>query len=579
MFQEVPTFNGNPLSYETFNENILDRSLGTTEYALNGHLHEIQIFITNGSQIYSIAPTAIVELSIEETIANWITQGTLTLYNANEIIEQDNYIFRNDGEDLLRVRIIPRDLSIAGLPSGNINTNRQLWEINDLFSIYKIEDVTPQTGGNTDSKKYKKFKKLYFWDLRYQIMLTKNVEYSTALSPNSPISKLTPTDGTDIATILTDENRSIQTGIAIDEIIKASLDNNSILAKTGLDVNPDKYWDIGGRTIFYTSGASDNCFEDLEYLKSRHISSTTLESGMPDYCLLNTERSTDGLSFFTLTPFSKIFSRAGVDQPGEDQIEHFYLHADAKEETQGGIPMYRAPRNPNLNSTRDITLRDYSFITSYELTDISPIVNAGDFISYSVHSFDFARRQYNIEFKNHNFVTAQNLFQNRYIDKLYTNNKSGGNNFLLNIQNNSKLNNLSIMPVFNNEGDSTKPEIRAISGLYKLLHTGLFQNTCINFTVPGLTLRQSGKFIGIDRPEGSLDNTFDNKLCGQWYVINVIHTITNGAYYNNITAIKIHRHKSTTLAQRTTERKVDRLVGPQRSIQDFLFSGSSFLSR
>ena len=190
MFQEVPTFNGNPLSYETFNENILDRALGTTEYSLNGQLHEIQIFITNGSQIYSVAPTAIVELSIEETIANWITQGTLTLYNANEILEQDSYIFRNDGEDLLRVRIIPRDLSIAGLPSGNINTNRQLWEINNLFSIYKIEDVTPQTGGNTDSKKYKKFKKLYFWDLRYQIMLTKNVEYSTALSRNSPISKL-----------------------------------------------------------------------------------------------------------------------------------------------------------------------------------------------------------------------------------------------------------------------------------------------------------------------------------------------------------------------------------------------------
>lgn len=569
----------NPLSYDTFNEKILDRGISTSQYALNGHLHEIQIFIFNGEQMYSVAPTAIVELNIEDTTANWITQGTLTIYNSNELMEYlRKYNFRNDGEDLLRVRIIPRDLNVRGLPSLNINTNRQLWEINELFSIYNIEDVTPQTQSNSDAKKYKKFKKFYFWDLRYQIMLTKNIEYSTALSPIAPINSTATTNDSDIATIATDENRSIPTGLAINEIIKVSLNNNPILAKTGLDVDASKYWDEGGRTLFYTSGASDNCFEDLEYIKSRHISSIFLESGVPDFCLFNTQRSNDGLSFFTLTPFSKIFNRAGSDQPGEDQIEHFYLHADAKEESQQGITSYRAPKSSNANSTRDITLRDFSFITSYELTDIIPTVNAADFVSYGIYSFDFAKRQYNVEFAKHNFVQAQKLFQEKYISQLYKNGKSGNDNFLLNVQNNAKINNYSVMPVFNNEGDSTKPEIRAISGLYRLLYTGLFQNTCINFTVPGLTLRQAGKFIGIDRPAGSLDNSLDDKLCGQWFVINVVHTIVNGAYYNNITAIKIHRHKPTTLAQRTTERVSNRFA-PQTSLQNLLFSGSSFLNR
>lgn len=556
----------NPLSYETFNTKLLDRSIGTTEYALNGHMYEIQIFLTNGEKIYGIAPTAIVALSIEDTIANWVTQGTLTIYNPNELIEQNNYNFRNDGEDLLRIRILPRDLNIKGLPALNINANRQLWEINQLFSIYNIEDIPMETQSNSDAKIYKKLKKLYFWDLRYQIMQTKNIEYSTALSPIA-------TSGQSISTTFSDEERSIPTGIAINEIIKTSLDNNPILSKTGLDTNePEKYWDIGGRTIFYTSGAADNCFEDLEILKNRHISSTFLESGVPDFSLLSTERSSDGLSFFTLTPFSKIFSRAvaGTDEPGEDQIEHFYLHADAREESQQGITMYRAPKNSNLNSTRDITLRDFSFITSYELSDISPAVNAGNFISYRVHSFDFKNRQFNIESSNHSYTLAQKLFQEKYISQLYKNGKSSGNNFLLDVQTNSKIKNYSVMPTFNNEGDSTRPEIRAISGMYRLLHTGLFQNTCINFTVPGLTLRQSGKFIGIDRPAGSLDNSFDDKLCGQWFVINVLHTITNGAYYNNITAIKIHRHKPTTLSERTTERFVDRFGGPSISLQDLL---------
>jgi hypothetical protein len=568
----------NSLSYETFNTKLLDRSIGTTEYALNGHMYEIQIFITNGEKIYGIAPTAIVALSIEDTIANWVSQGTLTIYNFNEIIEQNNYSFRNDGEDLLRIRILPRDLNIKGLPALNINSNRQLWEINQLFSIYNIEDIPMETQGGSDSKTYKKLKKLYFWDLRYQIMQTKNIEYSTALSPDAPIN--TATYRQDTTSLPPDEDRSIPTGIAIKEIIKTSLDNNPILSKTGLDTNePEKYWDIGGRTIFYTSGAAENCFGDLEALKGYHISSTFLEPGVPDFSLLSTQRSSDGLSFFTLTPFSKIFSRAGAgtDQPGEDQIEHFYLHADAREESQQGITMYRAPKNSNFNSTRDITLRDFSFITSYELSDISPAVNASNFISYSVHSFDFKNKQFNIESGNHSYTLAQKLFQEKYISQLYKNGKSSGNNFLLDIQNNSKIKNYSVMPVFNKEGDPTKPEVRATSGMYRLLHTGLFQNTCINFTVPGLTLRQSGKFIGIDRPEGSLDNSFDDKLCGQWFVINVLHTITNGAYYNNITAIKIHRHKPTTLSERTREKFVNRFGGPDASLQDLLFSESNQL--
>ena len=56
-------------------------------------------------------------------------------------------------------------------------------------------------------------------------------------------------------------------------------------------------------------------------------------------------------------------------------------------------------------------------------------------------------------------------------------------------------------------------------------------------------MREPGTFIAIDRPEGSKDNTIDDKLCGQWFVINVMHTITNGAYYNNITAVKINRYQ------------------------------------
>ncbi len=527
----------NKLLTTSFNEKILDRGLGTVEYALNNQLHEIQIFITNGDQIYPIAPTAIVELSIEESLSTWATQGTLTIYNANNLSEQDNFIFRNDGEDLLRIRILPRDLNINGLPSLNIEQNKKLWEINHIFSIYNIEDVTPQTSGGSQAKAYKQFKKFYFWDIRFQILLSKNIEYSTAFSPEAIISK-TPNAP------LTEKNRSIRTGLAVHELIKESLENDSILSKTGFEVDKKKYWDNGSDNIFFTSGADSNCLEDLQYLKSKHTSSILFDENLPDMCNFEIIRD-DGIGFFALRPFSKIFSNAGKtsNSPGIDQIEHFYLHADAQEQPQG-VTDYKAPISPNFNSTRDITLRDVSFITSYEMVDISPAVNAGDFISYSVNSFDFKERQFNIEFANHSVETAQKIFEEKYISQLYKNKSTRNGNFLLNSTSNSKQTNYNVRPVFNDNGDIDQATRRATTGIYKLLYTGIFQNTCINFTVPGMTLRQKGKFIAIDRPSGSDDiNSFDNKLCGQWYVINVIHTISNGAYYNNITAVKIHRYK------------------------------------
>jgi hypothetical protein len=521
---------------------LLDRGLGTVEYALNNQLHEIQIFITSGDQIYPVAPTAIVELTIEETQSTWVKQGTLTIFNANDLFDSDGFVFRNDGEDLLRIRIVPRDLPLNGLLSLNIEENRDIWEINHLFSIYNVEDVTPQTSGGSIAKSNKKFKKFYFWDIRYQIMSTKNIEYSTALSLKAPVSRgLRRGLSSEIS--LTDENRSIPTGIAIHEVIKQSLNNDPILSQTGLEINETKFWDIGSNNIFYTSGAAETSYEDLEYLKKNHTSSVIFDSQVPDMSNFEIVRNKGGIGFFALRPFSRIFSNAGNNNPGEDQLEHFFLHSDVQEQKQG-ITTYRSPGRPeNFSGSRDITLRDHSFITSYEFVDIAPIVNSNDFISYCVNSFDFTRRQFNVEFKNNNYQAAQKIFKDKYISQLFKNRLNGDDNFLLNAPNFSKQTNQTIMPVYNLYGDSENSISRSPSGIFKLIYTGIFQNTCINFTVPGLTLRQSGKFIAIDRPEGSNDTTLDNKLCGQWYVINVIHTISNGAYYNNITAVKIHKYK------------------------------------
>jgi hypothetical protein len=507
--------------------------VATTEYPLNNQLYEIEIYITNGSTVYTIAPTTIVSLSIEESLSTWVAQGSMVVNYSNELAEfLDGFQFRNDGEDLLRIRLIPRDLNILGLPSLKIN--KKLWELNYVFAIYNVDDVTPQTGGNSPAQVLKKYKKFYFWDVRYQVMSTRNIEYSTAYSNR------------------TDLNREVNTGNAIYEIIKTGLNNDSILSKTGLDVNASEEWDNGDENtrIFYTSPASTNCYEDLTYVYSRHVSSTKfgLLDSSNDYCLLTIEKD-DGLGYFALKPVSRYFENAGVDTPGKYQIEHFFLHADAKQTNSVG--MYRSPINLNSNNnTRDLSFRDYSSITKYEFVDVAPAINASEFVTTPVYSFDFKNRRFNVEFQQNSVEAAEKTFSENYINNLYQHKGSGSSNFLMRNTNSSKLAKYNVRPVFSlygNSDDTSKTALRLPDGLHRLLYTGLFQNTCINFTVPGITLREPGRFIAIDRPEGSEDKSFDDKLCGQWFVINVTHTISNGAYYNNITAVKVHRFKPASI--------------------------------
>jgi hypothetical protein len=82
-----------------------------------------------------------------------------------------------------------------------------------------------------------------------------------------------------------------------------------------------------------------------------------------------------------------------------------------------------------------------------------------------------------------------------------------------------------------------------------ILKTGFFLNQCLNFTVPGSTVRRANVFIGLDRKTGSVDADFDEKLLGQWYVLKVTHNFTQAGYTNNITAVKPHADKDIRIKE------------------------------
>jgi len=519
---------------------------------------EYEIYFDNseGVNTFKINSSAIVNLNIEDTLADWVIRGTLTIFYNFESIENkpnnpgelgdsgNNFIFKNDGSDTIYIRLFPRLDKLE-----NLEVDRKHWELVFKCTIYDVEDIAAPPGAQNATSTVTKCKKFYFWDRLYQRMISNKMEYSTGLSNHPDI----------------DSNRAIPTGAAMKEILEQSLIQNENLFfdlpySTSLIGGTDDIWDNGESKIFYTAPTNTTAYESLMYIYSWHVSSNKkrlvaptsgprggkfLKNGLNDFCILQKERGPKegDEGYFTLRPVSEYFKKAGTTTPGEFQIEHFYIQGYTPEVPNVNPEI--APINKDQNLQVDTKLGSYSLITQYTFVDISPFTNTTDFCSYVVNSFDFNKRTFNIEFEQNSVEAVQKFIASEYISNVRTAGRVDKESlFLLNLDK-YKQNNKNIKHVYSLDGDQSHVVDRQAFGLQKLLQTGLFQNACINFRIPGSTNREPGRFIAIDKQEGVDENAFNYKFYGQWFVINVRHIFEAGTYINDITAVKLHRFNLT----------------------------------
>lgn len=557
----------------------------TFDTKFNQTRHEFEIYLDNGAgesdeRKYPINPNSIVNLSIEDTLADWVVRGTMSFYynpeslqgpydsrvgqradaktGLSELKQKGFYVFRNDGNDFLRIRIKPVLFDSSNLDKANASnnitiTNETHWTLSYLFSIYEVEDIDLPPGARNQASGAVKCLKVYFWDSWYQKMITNYLEYSTALSYFANLTNQTSV-----------EPGLISTGAAIKEIIDLSLSqvpsqenyngSASGLIDPSLNItyNPTaeigENWNTGASNIFYTAATQNNAYESLRYVLEKHVSSSTGQNNeVNDFDILIKERGptpTD-VGQLTLKSMGSYFANAGKEEfaPGEYQIEHFFLQSYGSENISKN---YRAPISNTLSDTIDLKSSKYNQITNYRFVDVSSLTNSTQFHNTPVHSFDFKNRTFNIEHKNNTVLKAREFMAQNYINELYKKNETDNEKlFLITLDKDKK--NKNILPRFSCYGKETDTILRQSDGIKRLLHIGVFQNACVNFRVLGLTSREPGRFIGIDKTEGVQAGDFEDKFYGQWFIINIKHIFETEFYYNDITAIKIHRYDALPL--------------------------------
>lgn len=562
----------------------------TFDTKFNQLQHEVEIYLDNGAtdqkaRRFPINPNSIVNLSIEETMADWSVNGSMSFfYNPEASIgEYDSrtgnrsnaqtglynpdqksfFHFRNDGNDLLRIRITPKSgdtsnlASVGGNDAFNIQEDDKHWTLSYLFSIYDMEDIDLPPGAQNAASATIKCLKIYFWDCWYQKMITNTMQYSTALSYKADIEA-------DIQEGIYYNPGTIYTGQAMKEIIDLSLSQDSsqtnysgnTVIDSSLQFNymptakDGEEWEQGAAKIFYTAPAHATAYDSLMYIYDKHVSSYEYNA-VNDFAVITKERGpkASDVGYLALKSVTSYFEKAGksADAPGEYQTEHYFLQSYSSEKNSA-TRYLRGPISNSGSDKVDMKSLKYNQITNYRFVDISALTNTTQFCTTPVYSFDFKNRQFNVEFKDNSVETARTFISRNYIDNVY---KTGNDNeklFLISLDKDKKSKN--IKPAFSLYGDNK--QIRQSSGLQKLLYLGLFHNMAINFRTLGLTSREPGRFISIDKTDGVEDGIFEDKFYGQWFIINVKHVIESELYYNDITAVKVHRFNTLPLAFENT---------------------------
>lgn len=493
--------------------------------------YDVLVTFNNGEREVSLNSQSMIELEIEENFLNWYMQGHIIIDNPfdqfermpdlseahSQIRREDlDYKYRGDGRDIIKIEIMPRiESKSQGIKGGyQVELKKEIWEIYMEGVIYDVEELpseSPQT----------KTKKFYFREKEYQMMLEKNIEFTTS---NVGENK----DKEDIIN-LSNDDRSLKTGEALLELFKSVKEfEKKVPDKAGAENN----WSEGSdkNKIFYTSPSNYKLIDDVEKIIERH---TGTEEEKYDICFLRLNRRKDGEpKKFSFESLGSFFEKAGTMSAGEYQIEKFTL-MDLNESKK----VVHIPKSPNDKPSPDknIMVWTRSEIYTYQFSEMAGGDSAELMQISPIHTFNLEKGQFNIQFSDNNPEKVKEFQKENYANKIGP--KSSPRLQLNNwMKDGYRLHNIY--------GANTQgKEARYSLGRNQLITSSLLNGSAICFVAKGQTSRQSGRFFSINKHKYN-ETDFDDRLEGQYLFSVVRHKFDfkSQKYVNIITGTKFHRY-------------------------------------
>jgi hypothetical protein len=499
------------------------------------YVFKITLYNTVTKRPLQLPFKTIENLVIEESLTNWWTKGWITLNNNFEVIERATavkgnpvsrnqeqnafFAFRHDGRNRINIRI-------DTVPNGNNLIKPENWSMNYDFIIYDVEDI------DTDSS-IVKLKKIYFIDERYQILAERNIPWSTSthgaaaqtakqknisvsylldserkMTPNESIKSIIQTAACNDFTLGTEQQAEINVGFND----AGSISNPNISLANFDDENWSTIDSSAENTIFYTSPANSNALNDINNMLSY------AKGPENDPVFLRVNRFNKKWSLVSLTD---IFSKAL-------QIERLTLQDGLEPQTKVYTPraaLYDdAGKILNVFSGRTSIMRNYKFASMAPIDDMR-------LTNRPIHMMDFSTGIYNIHFSKNKVDSILDNINTIGKKGLYTFEKDGSNQVWLNI-NQTKSKGISLENTFLTQGS---PDLMMV----KMLKDVVFLNQGLYFQSDGLTLRQPGTFLFVDRSDSSDINVFDDKFLGQWLINKVVHYFDSTKYVTDVYATKL----------------------------------------
>jgi len=515
-----------------------------TTNIINNNPYKFNVsLITADGRYQELRIGAINTLVIEDTFTNFYHKGYIILNNTFDALERivemegqrtqnsgnstqsttksRGYLMRGDARDLLVVDIMPIfEEDKEGVENSiKDDDGNKAFLISIVFSIYNTEEVIGNSPGQ-------KFKKLYFWDMHYELLREKNSYYSTSQN----------IDGESVA-LLDDEERAIFTGDALKAFLL-----DFFKEEDGWPIKIDEEnFDTGSTRVFFSAPARFKGIDCLEYLLNRHTSS--IKNNF-DQAFLSIERNS---SLFTLKSLADIYKTALTNISnnnvviGSSYLETFKLGAYS--ETSGTEETMTLER-VDFTPAGALFFDKYGTVNNFSYDPLPGEISQQNIAPVLVHSYDHNCKQFNIDFTQNNMQATLSAFKENYVDPFKKASKTFTNVYENIFPGEYRNLNKNVRNTFTIIND---PEQRLSQGRNKVLFNSIFMNSTITFKVPGSTHRQAGHFIGLNFDGASNTSEFNKKLLGVYFIISVKHIFESNEYFNEIRAVKTYNYEDLLL--------------------------------